>query len=146
MKLSQRQLVTCILASVLVVGCAAKPSPDLVAARAVNVLERVQVAQSGIIIAEANGLIDQATAAAALTRISQSVRHSQALRPLLEGWEALSDAEKADRLTRARTIVFTLSQVLAAITLPAEMTQPVQNALVASNGLLLRLADLRGAR
>ena len=131
---------------VIVMGCAAKPSPELIAARAVNVLELVQVAQSSIIRMEAAGLIDEATAAAALTRISQSVRHSHALRPLLEGWDALSDAEKADRLTRARTIVFTLSQVLAAITLPAEMTQPVQNALVASNGLLLRLADLRGAR
>ena len=127
-----RTQINGVLILLLLVGCATKQaSPERVAARAVNVLELVQVAQSGIIIAEANGLIDQATAAAALTRISQSVRHSQALRPLLEGWEALSDAEKADRLTRARTIVFTLSQVLAAITLPAEMTQPVQNALVA---------------
>ena len=142
-----RTQITGVLILLLLVGCATKQaSPERVAARAVHVLELVQVAQRGIIIAEANGLIDQATAAAALTRISQSVRHSQALRPLLEGWEALSDAEKADRLTRARTIVFTLSQVLAAITLPAEMTQPVQNALVASNGLLLRLADLRGDR
>ena len=129
---------------VSVTGCAARVSPELVAARAVSVLELIQVAQRSLIAAEALGLIDEVTTATSLRRIAEAVQHAQELAPLLRNWDQMSKAAQEGRLTRARIVVFTLSQVLAAIVLPEGQMAPVSKALLGANELLLRISDMRG--
>ena len=125
-------------------GCAIRTtSPEAIAARTGTVLELVLVAQRAIIVANEADLIDDASTRTALLRIAEGARHALVLRPILEGWDQLSELEQADRLEQARAVVFTLSQVLAAITVDGDQMSPVRDALVAANGLLLAVDDLR---
>ena len=146
MKLSQRQLVTCILASVLVVGCAAKPSPELVAARAVSVLELVAVAQESVIDAEANGLITEAIAETALVGIGEAVEQALRLGPLLEDWDRLSQAGRRAQLEEARRLVIRLGLALSAIYYPegSPLRDSVGNVVEEANKLLEHLTQLGG--
>ena len=147
MKRANGQLATCILASVLVVmGCAAKVTPELVAARAFSVLELVAAAQESVIEAEANGLISEALADTALVEIDTAVEQSLRLIPLLEDWDRLSEAGRAAQLEEARRLVVRLGLALSATWFPegSPLRDTVGEAVDAANKLLERLTALGG--
>lgn len=141
-----RRCLAVALAVVMLMGCAARSSPQLVAARAVSMMEVVQAAQRSIIAAEAGGFISEDDAAAALTKIREATIYAQVLPDFFRGWADLEEQDQALRLDDARVVVFTLSQVLAGITLPPDAGRPIRNALMAVNALLLHINDVRGVR
>lgn len=146
-RLEEFALVFAVAVLILsLIGCAARATPQLVAARAVTMMEVVQAAQRSIIAAEERGFISEDDAAAALTRIRQATIYAQVLPDLFRGWAELEEQDRAIRLDDARVVVFTLSQVLAGITLPPDAGRPIRNALMAANALLLHINDVRGVR
>ena len=127
-------------------GCAVKPSPELVAARAVTVLELVQAVQRSLIAAHDAGLVDTETTRAALIQINEGVEQAMALGPILEGWHDLDAGLQERQLIDAVVVVGRLSQILGELLLPADQMTGVRAALLGANELLLRLGELRGGR